>query len=56
MCLQSRIISFKMYENVTIKNDDGASMVAALGKAVTELSKIEIITSFNGMKFKNSIR
>lgn len=32
--------SFKMYENVTIKNDDGASMVAALGKAVTELSKI----------------
>lgn len=31
---------FKMYSNVSIKNDDGASMVSAFGIAVTKLSKI----------------
>jgi GDP/UDP-N,N'-diacetylbacillosamine 2-epimerase (hydrolysing) len=31
---------FKMYSNVSIKDDDGASMVSAFGVAVTKLSKI----------------
>ena len=29
-----------MYTNVSTKEDDGASMVSAFGKAVIELSKI----------------
>ena len=31
---------FKMYSNVTVKNDDGASMVSAFGTAIIKLSKI----------------
>ena len=31
---------FPMYTNVSIKEDDGASMVSAFGKAIIELSKI----------------
>ena len=31
---------FKMYSNVSVKNDDGASMVAAFGTAIIKLSKI----------------
>jgi len=32
--------TFKMYSNVSIKNDDGASMVSAFGTAIIKLSKI----------------
>jgi GDP/UDP-N,N'-diacetylbacillosamine 2-epimerase (hydrolysing) len=32
--------SFKMYKDTSIKNDDGANMVGALGRAIIELSKI----------------
>ncbi len=32
--------TFKMYSNVSIKNDDGATMVSAFGTAVIKLSKI----------------
>ena len=31
---------FKMYSNVSVKNDDGASMVSAFGTAIIKLSKI----------------
>jgi len=32
--------TFKMYSNVSIKNDDGATMVSAFGTAIINLSKI----------------
>tara|TARA_B100000780_G_C21088543_1_gene438615 strand:+ start:388 stop:1539 length:1152 start_codon:yes stop_codon:yes gene_type:complete len=32
--------TFKMYPNISIKNDDGASMVSAFGTAIIKLSKI----------------
>ena len=32
--------TFKMYSNISIKNDDGASMVSAFGTAIIKLSKI----------------
>jgi GDP/UDP-N,N'-diacetylbacillosamine 2-epimerase (hydrolysing) len=32
--------TFKMYSNVSIKNDDGANMVSAFGTAIINLSKI----------------